>query len=101
MRVLLGARSDNGLHRLLESLSPPAFGGLLESTTWMFGHVDMSGCPDMFGYVWICLDMSGYLDSLDMSGHICFNSGLRVVLTRFNSGLRVVLTQGVLTACQR
>eukprot|EP00966_Prymnesium_polylepis_P281974 6515865-Prymnesium_polylepis.1 len=36
-----------------------------------------------------------------MSGHICLNSGLRVVLTRFNSRLRAVLTQGVLTACHR
>ena len=87
MRVLR-ARSDNGLNRLLESLSPPAF-GVHDVDVWKRG------------YVWICLDMSGYLDSLDMSGHICFNSGLRVVLTRFNSGLRVVLTQGVLTAYQR
>eukprot|EP00966_Prymnesium_polylepis_P313214 7237331-Prymnesium_polylepis.1 len=45
---------------------------LLESTKWMLGHVDMSGysSPDMFGY----------LDSQDVTGHICigqFDSGLR------------------------
>eukprot|EP00966_Prymnesium_polylepis_P209064 4843246-Prymnesium_polylepis.1 len=45
--------------------------------------------------------MFGHLDSLDVSGHICINSDLRVALKRINSGLRVMLTQGVLTAYQR
>ena len=55
---VLRERSDNGLNRLLESLSPHR---LLESTTWTFGNVDMSG------YVWICLDIWTVWTCLDIS----------------------------------
>eukprot|EP00966_Prymnesium_polylepis_P144560 3338209-Prymnesium_polylepis.1 len=48
LRVLRAATTAL-VYRLLESLSPPA-DRLLESTTWMFGHVDVSG---LSGYVWI------------------------------------------------